>query len=153
MARGSACLARATNTLEPHGLGIPEALSHSPSVWASAEVSGSFPESPTDSQASLRMTSLIPHVLYKYKALASPKIIIYSLYILTALKPRHLIICEPCTNSSISTCVRGQGGANNIGIINTTLICEEVEISYTTSGDHQALSIGEDCSHGQHTIY
>ena len=28
--------------------------------------------------------------------------IIYSLYIFTALKPRHLIICKPCTNSSIS---------------------------------------------------
>ena len=28
--------------------------------------------------------------------------IIYSLYIFTALKPRHLIICEPCTNLNIS---------------------------------------------------
>jgi hypothetical protein len=32
------------------------------------------------------------------------------------------------------------------------LVCEEVEISYTTSGDHKALSVGEDCSHGEHTI-
>ena len=34
--------------------------------------------------------------------LQRPKNIIYSLYIFTALKPRHLIICEPHTNLSIS---------------------------------------------------
>ena len=43
--------------LEPHELGIPETLSRSPSGLASAEVSGSFPESPTDSRAFLHMTS------------------------------------------------------------------------------------------------
>ena len=48
------------------------------------------------------MTSLIPHVLYKYEASASPNIIIHSLYILTALKLRHLIVYEPRTNLSIS---------------------------------------------------
>ena len=68
---------QATNTLEPHGLGIPKALSHSLSVLASAEVSGSFSESPTNSQAFLHMTSSIPHVLYKYEASASPIIIIH----------------------------------------------------------------------------
>ena len=73
MAQGSACLAQATNMLEPHGLRIPESLSCSPSVWDSAEVSGLFLENPTDSQVFLRMTSLIPHVWYKYEAWASPK--------------------------------------------------------------------------------
>ena len=43
MAQGSSCLVRATNTLEPHGLRIPETLRCSPSVWTSAEVSDSFP--------------------------------------------------------------------------------------------------------------
>ena len=52
-------------------LGIPETLSRSLSVWVSAEVSGSFPESPTDSWAFLHMTSLLPHVQYKYEAQAS----------------------------------------------------------------------------------
>ena len=65
------------------------------------EVSGSFPESPTDSQALLCMISLLFHILYKYEALAS-KISSHSLIIFTAFKPRHLIICEPCTNLSIS---------------------------------------------------
>jgi hypothetical protein len=36
VARGLACLMWATNMLEPLGLGIPEALCHLPSVWASA---------------------------------------------------------------------------------------------------------------------
>ena len=31
-----------------------------------------------------------------------PQKSIYSLYIFTTLKPRHLIVCEPHTNSSIS---------------------------------------------------
>ena len=47
------------------------------------------------------MTSLLPHVLYKYEALASQNII-HSLYIFTTLKLRHLIICKPHTNISIS---------------------------------------------------
>ena len=47
------------------------------------------------------MTSLLPHVLYKYEASASQKII-YSLYIFTTLKLRHLIVCEPHTNLNIS---------------------------------------------------
>ena len=47
------------------------------------------------------MTTLIPHVLYKFEASASPEYIIFTLH-LTVLKLRHLIICEPCTNSSIS---------------------------------------------------
>ena len=48
------------------------------------------------------MTSLLPHVLYKYEASAS-KILSYLLIIFTApLKLRHLIICEPHTNLSIS---------------------------------------------------
>ena len=58
MAQGLVCLTQATNTLEPLSLGIPKALSHLPSVRASAEVSDSFQESPTDSQAFLHMTSL-----------------------------------------------------------------------------------------------
>ena len=41
------------------------------------------------------------HVIYKYEALAS-KISSHSLIIFTTFKPRHLIICEPCTNLSIS---------------------------------------------------
>ena len=47
------------------------------------------------------MTSLLPHVLYKYEALASQNII-HSLYIFTTLKLRHLIVYEPRTNLSIS---------------------------------------------------
>ena len=80
MAQGPACLVRATNTLEPLSLGIPEALSHSPSVCASAEISGSFLESPTDSLAFLHMTSLVPHVLYKSKAPASPEYHLFTLH-------------------------------------------------------------------------
>ena len=100
VAQRSSCPARATNTLEPHRLRIPKTLRRSPSVWTSAKVSDSFPESPIDSRAFLRMTRILPHVQYKYKAKASQ--LIHSLYILTALKLRHLIICEPRTNSSIS---------------------------------------------------
>ena len=52
--------------------------------------------------AFLCMTSLLPHVLYKYKASASQNII-YSLYIFPALKPRHVIVCKPHTNLGISS--------------------------------------------------
>ena len=44
--------------LEPLSLGIPEALSHFPSVGTSAGVSDSFLESPTDSRVFLCMTRL-----------------------------------------------------------------------------------------------
>ena len=45
-------------------------------------------------------TVLLP-IVYKYEASASPKYILFTLH-LTALKPRHLIVCKPHTNSSIS---------------------------------------------------
>ena len=47
------------------------------------------------------MTSLLPHVLYKYETLPS-KILSHSLIIFTTLKPRHLIVRKPHTNLSIS---------------------------------------------------
>ena len=58
MAQESLGLVRATNTLEPLGFGIPEALSHYPSVWAPTGVSGLFPDSPADSQVFFHMTRL-----------------------------------------------------------------------------------------------
>ena len=64
----SLCLAQATNTLEPLDFGIPEVLSHFPSVWASAGVLGLIPESPTDSRVFLCMTGLL-FMYYIYRIL------------------------------------------------------------------------------------
>ena len=81
------------------GLGIPEALSHFPSVWASARVSDSFPENPTNSWAFFHMTRLLLMYYIHMKLWLPEYHLIHSTSL--SLSSRELLIICKHINSSI----------------------------------------------------